>query len=163
MADGGRDGANLKMTAILVVAVSLMIALSGYAVILMMEKLNADDQEYKKSWNYTTSGTRTVDSSSYKFEGTGESKYVFETDDYRTYDFTFTQSDSCGEFTVKAKLLCDSGGTPTDIYDKDGEEDGTSYWRYEESGTEYRFGINGERVVSVDIKTADLNLEARII
>ena len=160
--EGQGSGINIKVVAFAVVAVSLMMALSGYAVILMMEKLNGDDQDYKKSWNYSTSGTRMVESIQYEFTGQGESKYVSEVDGFRTYQFTFTQADSKGSFTMNATFICDSDGVPTDLYKHDGDEGDTAFWTYSESGSDYRFGVRDGRVVSLDITTADTVLKAVI-
>ena len=163
MADVGGNGTNMTVIALAVVAVSLMMAISGYAIVLMIEKFDADQQEYKKSWYYTTSGTHIVGSLTYEFEGDGESQYVSETDGFRTYIFTFRQTDPSGPFTVKAKLICDDDGRPTEIFSYDGKEGNTSFWTYNESGVGYRFGINEGRVISVDVTSEGLSLKAVII
>lgn len=164
MADDGISAdPNLKMVAVALVAVSVMIAFTGFAAMVMLEKLNADGKEYTRSWEYVTSGTRTVGASSYGFEGEGESKYASETEGYRTYVFTFRQTDQAGTFTVKASLICDADGTPTDLYAYDGEHDGITYWTYGESGTDYRYGIRDERVVSLDITSAEMTLNAAMV
>ena len=159
---GGPHDTNMTMVAIAVVVVSVMIAVSGYGMMLMFEKLDTGTQEYKKSWYYSTSGTHTAGEFTFEFEGEGESKYVSETDGFRTYDFTFRAEDLGGAFTVKASLICDDNGVPIDVYTFDGEDDGVTFWTYSESGTDYRFGIKDERAVSVNLTSAEVVLEAVI-
>jgi len=163
MAENGGQGTDTRLIAFVVVTVAVMLALSGYGIILMMEKLGAGTPEYKQSWTYTFTGTRTAGSDPFEIQGTGESEYLPESDTFRTYRFTFDQTVPEDTFRVKADLICDSDGTPIDLYTPDGEGDGVSYWKHTQSDVEYRFGMKDGKAVSVEITAEDYTIKASIV
>ena len=155
------SGISNNALALLVVVLAIMFAVSGFTVISILEKL--DPGSPYKDMEYTVSGTYTVDSRQYAFTGEGESEYVSETEEFRTFVFTFRQTSPEGDFKATAKLICDADGVPTDLYTPDGESEGIAYWTSDEDGIHYRYGIKGDLVVSLEIVAADFQLRADII
>jgi hypothetical protein len=155
------SGMNNTALALLVVVLAVMFAVSGFTIISIMEKLGPGIPYM--NMEYTVSGTCAVDSQPFEFTGEGESEYVSETEEFRTFVFTFRQTSPEGDFKTTAKLICDAEGVPADLYAPEGESDGIGYWSSDEGGTHYRFGIKGDLVVSVEITAADFQLRADLV
>jgi hypothetical protein len=156
------EGIGTSMLAFFIVAIAVMFAVSGFAVVSLMEKLDSENAPYK-DMRYTVAGTRTVDAQTYDFTGEGESDYRSETDNYRTFVFSFRQTSPEGDLTAKAELVCDSRGVPIDLYVHEGGSGSVDYWTFDSDGTHYRYGIEGDLVVSVEIGSPDLTLRADIV
>ena len=161
----GGEGINNKHIAILITILAIVVSITSFFFISLLEDLRGGDPYYTE-YDYSVTGTYLVDNSMRQCSGTGHSSNISETDANKIYKVKLDIIDSDNvPHNIRCIFMTEPDDVPTSEFTflgKDGEDH--DKWGCSDDSCTYVYHVGKEcKIYSIEVKSPYCDIVAYIV